>query len=166
MLRLARSLVSTVIAVAMLAAVTVPPDIEAPDDTISATEASVYDLPDGGTVVFNPTDTAGTGATVDVEPLDASGATAQTAQVAHRVLALDAGPVADRRAGQQQRAHLLGCQRRGHQQRPAALAVADDEGLVGIRMQFADLAQEAEPGATDLPRSRFAPAGKTCDLAR
>ena len=79
MRRVLRSTVSTALAIALFAAVPWPASAEAPGDTISATEPSSYDLPEGGTVVFNPTDPAGTGATVDVATLETSGATAATA---------------------------------------------------------------------------------------
>ncbi len=78
MRRLFRSSLSAVLAFALLAAVPVPADAEAPDDTISADAPSAFDLPDGGTVVFNPTDPAGAGATVEVAALETSGATATT----------------------------------------------------------------------------------------
>ena len=47
--------------------------------------------------------------------------------VAHRVLARDAGPVGQRRAGQQDGPDLVRGQRGQHHQRPPALAVADQE---------------------------------------
>ncbi len=73
-----RSTVSTVVAVAVLASVPVAAQADAPDDTVSATEPSSYDLPEGGTVVFNPTDPAGAGATVKVTKLEESDASANT----------------------------------------------------------------------------------------
>ena len=78
MSRSLRSTVSAVLAFALLAAVPTAADAEEPEDTISATAPSDYDLPDGGTVVFNPTDPAGAGATVDIEELATEGATAVT----------------------------------------------------------------------------------------
>jgi RHS repeat-associated protein len=79
MRRALRSTVSTFLVIALFAAVPWPASAESPGDTISATEPSSYDLPEGGTVVFNPTDPAGTGATVYVATLETSGATAATA---------------------------------------------------------------------------------------
>ena len=79
MRRALRSTVSTFLAIALFAAVPWPASAASPGDTISATEPSSYNLPEGGTVVFNPTDPAGTGATVDVAALDTSEASAVTA---------------------------------------------------------------------------------------
>ena len=70
------------------------------------------------------------------------GAAEQAARVAHRVLAGDTGPVGDRRAGEQDRPDELRRQRGEHHQRPAALAVADDERLLGLGVQLVDLEQE------------------------
>jgi hypothetical protein len=75
-----RSLLSAVLAVALSASLVIPAQAEDPGDTLSASEPSTFELPDGGTVVFNPTDPAGTGATVDVAALDTSGATAETGE--------------------------------------------------------------------------------------
>ncbi|MCB2411983.1 DUF6531 domain-containing protein [Demequina sp. TTPB684] len=79
MRRSLRSTVSAVVAGALLVAVPVAVEADEPDGTLSATDPSSYDLPEGGTVVFNPTDPAGTGATVEVATLDTSGATAAAA---------------------------------------------------------------------------------------
>ena len=72
----------------------------------------------------------------------------QAARVPHRVLALHAGPVRHRRAGQQHRPHQVG-PGGGHQhQRPAALAVADDKRPgVGVGVQRLHLLQELDLGA-------------------
>ena len=82
-------------------------------------------------------------------------AAGQAAAVAHRVVA---GPVRDRRAGQDDRPEQLRPDRRGHQHLPAGLAVADHHGLAVARMQFADLAHERGLGAHHvldrLPRHR------------
>ena len=61
----------------------------------------------------------------------------EAAGIAHRVLAAHAGPVGERRAGDDDRAEQLG-PGRGHQHRgPAALAVADHHRLaVGIGVQL------------------------------
>ena len=74
-----RSVLSAVLAAALLMVVPFPADADETGDVISADEPSAFDLPDGGTVVFNPTDPAGAGATVEVVPLETSGATATTA---------------------------------------------------------------------------------------
>ena len=78
------------------------------------------------------------------------GAAEQPARVAHRVLAGDARPVRDRRAGEQDRPDELRRERGEHHERPAALAVADHERLAfRIRMQLVDLAQELRLGRAD-----------------
>ncbi len=54
-------------------------DEPTPDpNALTADAPSSFDLPDGGTAVFNPTDPAGVGATVEVAGLETSGATATT----------------------------------------------------------------------------------------
>ena len=78
-------------------------------------------------------------------------AAGQTAGVAHRVLAFHAGPVRQRRTGDDDRAEQLGPDR-GHQQHgPAALAVADDAGLAFcLGMQRDDAFQEHRLGVHDV----------------
>src|SRR6185312_4938962 len=57
----------------------------------------------------------------------------QPAGVAHRILAVDTGPVSQRRAGNDHRAKQLGAQRSQDHDRPAGLAIADYAGLaVGL----------------------------------
>ena len=70
----------------------------------------------------------------------------QAAGIAHRVLAPDARPVGERRAGDDDRAEELGPQRGKDHHRPAGLAVADDAGLaVGLRMAGDDRLEERPP---------------------
>ena len=78
MLSLLRQTVSAVLAFALLAAVPTAAHAEAPERHHFGYRSVDYDLPDGGTVVFNPTDPAGAGATVDIEELNTEGATADT----------------------------------------------------------------------------------------
>ena len=60
----------------------------------------------------------------------------QAAGVAHGVLAAHAGPIGERRAGDDDRAEQLGPQRRDHHDRPARLAIADDGRLaIGFGME-------------------------------
>jgi hypothetical protein len=59
----------------------------------------------------------------------------QAAGVAHRVLAVHAGPIGQRRTGEHDRAEQLRPDRGQHHQRPAGLAVADDTRLaLGVRV--------------------------------
>ena len=72
-------------------------------------------------------------------------AAGQAAGVAHRVLALDAGPVGQRRAGDDDRAEQLGPDRRHQQHGPAALAVADDAGSAfgpGVAIRYLSQAKK------------------------
>ena len=72
----------------------------------------------------------------------------QAAGVAHRVLALDARPVGERRAGDDDRAEELGPERGEDHHRPAGLAVADDAGLaLGLRVAGDDGLEEHRLGA-------------------
>ncbi|MNS63636.1 hypothetical protein D3C72_967360 [compost metagenome] len=76
----------------------------------------------------------------------------QPAAVAHRVVPAHARPVRQRRTGHQQRPGTLGSDRGQDHQRPAGLAVADDEGLAGcVRVALADDLEEGGLGA----RHRF-----------
>ena len=78
-------------------------------------------------------------------------AAGQAAGVAHRVLALDAGPVGQRRAGDDDRPEQLRPDRRHHHHRPAGLAVADDARLAfGVRVQRDHLLEEHRLGAHDV----------------
>ena len=86
-------------------------------------------------------------------------ATGEAAAVAHRVLAAPAGPVRQRRAGQDDGAEQLGPDGGGHHDLPAGLAVADHGRLaVGIGVQLDHLAQKGRLGAHHvlhgLPRHR------------
>ena len=75
----------------------------------------------------------------------------QAAGVAHRVLAAHAGPIGQRRPGDDDRAEQLRPQRREHHDRPAGLAIADHAGLaVGLGMQRDDLLEEHRLGARDV----------------
>ena len=75
----------------------------------------------------------------------------QAAAVAHRILAVHAGPVGQRRAGDDDRAEQLGPDRGQHHDRPAGLAIADHAGLaVGLGMQRDDLFEEDRFGAGDV----------------
>ena len=87
-------------------------------------------------------------------------AAGETAGVAHRILAFHAGPVGQRRPGDDDRAAQLGTGGGDHHDRPTGLAVADDAGLaLGIRMQLDDLLEEDRLGMHDvldgLPGHRF-----------
>jgi hypothetical protein len=63
--------------------------------------------------------------------------TEQAAGVAHRILAVHAGPIRERCAGNDQwtdELRIKGCQ---HHHRPPALAIADDTGFaIGLRVQL------------------------------
>src|SRR5205807_10158156 len=73
------------------------------------------------------------------------GAAEEPARVAHRGLARDARPVRDRRAGEEDRTDELGRERGEYHERPATLAVSDNEWfafglgwhLVRLREEFA-----------------------------
>ena len=79
------------------------------------------------------------------------GAAEQAAGVAHRVLAADAGPVGERRAGDDDRAEELGAERGDDHHRPAGLAVADDAGLaLGLGMAGDDRLEEDRLGGGDV----------------
>ena len=72
------------------------------------------------------------------------GAAEEAAQVAHRVLAPDPGPVGQRRAGKQDRPGQLGPDRRHHHDLPAGLAVGDDHRLaVGFGCRAATSSRNA-----------------------
>src|SRR4029077_12092037 len=67
----------------------------------------------------------------------------ETTAIAHRILAVHAGPIRQRRAGNYDRADQLRPHGGEHHHRPARLAVADDAGLaVSVGMQGDDLLQE------------------------
>ena len=75
----------------------------------------------------------------------------QAAGIAHRVLAADAGPVGERRAGDDDRAEELGAQRGEDHHRPAGLAVADDAGLaLGVGVAGDDRLEEDRLGGGDV----------------
>ena len=81
------------------------------------------------------------------------GTAGQAAGVAHRVRSLDAGPVRQRRARQDDRPHHLrpcGAQDRD---RPAGLAIAVDAGLVAVGMKLAHPLDEARFGDATSPAS-------------
>ena len=75
----------------------------------------------------------------------------QAAAVAHRILAVHAGPIGQRRSGDDDRAEQFGAHGGQHHHRPAGLAVADHAGLaVGLGMQRDDLFEEDRFGARDV----------------
>ena len=75
----------------------------------------------------------------------------QPAGVAHRVLAADARPVGERRAGDDDRAEELGAERGEDHHRPAGLAVADDAGLaLGLRVAGDHRLEEHRLGGGDV----------------
>ena len=75
----------------------------------------------------------------------------QAAGVAHRVLAADARPVGERRAGDDDRAEELGAERGEDHHRPAGLAVADDAGLAfGLGVAGDDGLEEHRLGGGDV----------------
>ena len=80
MQRALRSMSSMTLASAFLVVLAMPATAgtQSTDNTISASEPSSFEIPGGGTVVFNPTDPNAVGASVDVAPLNVAGATAQT----------------------------------------------------------------------------------------
>ena len=87
------------------------------------------------------------------------GAAQQPAQIAHRAAALRAGPVGERRAGDDDRAEQLGPHRRRHHHLPARLAVADHHRLaVALAVQLAHALDEERLGdhhvLDRLPRQR------------
>ena len=78
-------------------------------------------------------------------------AAVEPAGVAHRVLAAHAGPVGQRRAGDDDRAEQLGPGRGHHHHRPAALAVADHHRLaVGLGVQLDHPLEERGLGRHDV----------------
>ena len=84
----------------------------------------------------------------------------QAARIAHRVLAVHAGPIGKRRAGDDDRPEEFGPQRGEDHDRPAGLAVAYHAWLsVGVGMPLDDLLDEDRLGARDafdgLARHRF-----------
>ena len=75
----------------------------------------------------------------------------QAARVAHRVAALEARPIGERRARDRDDPDGVRGGGRHHHDRPAGLAVADHDRLaVGVGMQFVDLADEQDLGAADV----------------
>src|SRR5262249_41089458 len=65
------------------------------------------------------------------------------AQVAHRILAVDAGPVRERRAGDEDRPEDIRAHAGGHHRVPAGLTGAGDARLAGrLRMELAHLLDE------------------------
>ena len=84
----------------------------------------------------------------------------RAAEVAHRILAANAGPIGERRAGQHDHPGQLGTDRRRHHDLPACLAIGDDDRLaLGLGVPLRDLLQEDRLGAADvfdrLPRNRL-----------
>ena len=78
-------------------------------------------------------------------------AAAEAAGVAHRVLPLDAGPVGQRRARNDDGAEQVGPDGGDQQHRPAGLAVPDHAGLaLGPGVQFDHLLQERDLGVDDV----------------
>jgi hypothetical protein len=69
-------------------------------------------------------------------------AAGEAARVAHRVVAVVAGPVRHRRAVDHERPGHVGTRRREHHHGPAALAVADERGLRAVGMALGDDAHE------------------------
>ena len=75
----------------------------------------------------------------------------QAARVAHRVFAVHAAPIGQRRPGDDDRAEQLGTHRREHHHGPAGLAVADHARLgVRIGMKSDHFLQEDRLGAGDV----------------
>ena len=75
----------------------------------------------------------------------------QATRITHGILAMDALPIRQRRAGDDDRAKQLWPQRREHHDRPARLAVSDHTRFVfGLRMQFQDFFQKYAFGAGDI----------------
>src|SRR5262249_49342293 len=77
--------------------------------------------------------------------------TKQAAAVAHRVLAVDAGPIRQRRAGDDNGTEQLRTSGGEHHDRPSRLAIADDAGLsVGRGVERCDLLEKNRLGAGDI----------------
>jgi hypothetical protein len=74
----------------------------------------------------------------------------EAARVAHRAAAVAARPVRHRRAVDDERTRDVGTCRRQHHHRPAALAVADDDGLLRVGMPLVDDADELGFGVGDV----------------
>ena len=75
------------------------------------------------------------------------GPTQRAAEIAHRVAAMHARPVGQRRARQQDRTDEIGPDGRHHHDLPAGLAVGDDDGLaLGLGMARRDLGDECRFG--------------------
>jgi hypothetical protein len=75
----------------------------------------------------------------------------ETAAVAHGILAVHAGPVGQRRPGDDDRAEQLGTNGRQHHHRPAGLAIADHARIaVRLGVERDDLLEEDRLGAGDI----------------
>ena len=75
----------------------------------------------------------------------------RAAQVAHRILASDPGPVGKRRAGEHDRTRQIRADRRHHHDLPASLAIGDDDRLsLGLRMPRSDFLDKDRFGAADV----------------
>ena len=75
----------------------------------------------------------------------------QSTEVAHGVLAPNAGPVGERRSGQDDRPSQVRPDRRHHHRLPAGLAVGDDDWLAfGLRMALGDVLDERSLCAADV----------------
>src|SRR4051812_8512423 len=79
------------------------------------------------------------------------GAAEQPAEIAHRVLAVYASPVGQRRTGEHDRAGQVRADRAHHHDLPAGLAVADQTRLaLGLRVPGDDLLDKARLGQADI----------------
>src|SRR5476649_2465467 len=79
------------------------------------------------------------------------GTAEQAAGIAHGILAVNAGPVGERRSDEQERAGKIWFDRSRHHDLPARLAVADEAGLtLRFRMPLDHLADESGFGAADV----------------
>ena len=84
----------------------------------------------------------------------------RAAEVAHRVLAANPGPIGERRSGQHDHPGQLRPDRRRHHDLPAGLTIGDDDRLAfGLGVALRDLFEEDRLGAADvfdrLPRNRL-----------
>ena len=78
------------------------------------------------------------------------GAAEQAAGIAHRIVAVVAGPVRHRRAVDDERAGDVGPRRGEHHHRPAALAIADEHRFGAFRVPLGDDADEFGFGIGDV----------------
>src|SRR5262249_37491765 len=79
------------------------------------------------------------------------GAAEKSAEVAHRVLAVDTGPIGERRAREQDRPDQVRPTRAHHHDLPSRLTIADEAGLAfGLRVKLGDLLDKTRFGTANV----------------